>query len=122
MGTNPIAEAQRRLAAWLENEPGIQLREAPERLAATAVNLVLEVVNGRHVLVLKPTGWRLEHDLRCRLAVRRACPFEGPLRVWLRELGRAPQPPGRYALGLDGRRRGQATPITLEPEDADTSR
>ena len=116
-GVNLLGEAQRRVAAWLQNESGVQLRERPERLAATAVDLVVEVLNGRHVLILKPTGWRLEHDLRCRLAVGRPCAFEGPLRVWLNEMGGPPRPPGRYVLGLDGKRRGQATPITLQAED-----
>jgi hypothetical protein len=103
------------MASWLSNEPAIKLLEAPERLAADAVNLVIEVLNGRHVLVLKPSGWRLEHDLRCRLGGR-GCPFEGPLRVWLNEVDGPPKPPGRYVLGLDGKRKGQSTPITLQAE------
>lgn len=116
-GSRLLTEAQRRLAAWLSNEPAIKLLEAPDRLAADAVNLVIEVLNGRHVLVLKPTGWRLEHDLRCRLGVGRGCPFEGPLRVWLHDVGGPPGPPGRYVLGLDGKRKGQTTPITLHAEE-----
>jgi hypothetical protein len=115
-GSRLLTEAQRRVASWLSNEPTIKLLEAPERLAVDAVNLVIEVLNGRHVLVLKPTGWRLEHDLRCRLGVARGCPFEGPLRVWLNEVGGPPKPPGRYLLGLDGKRKGQNTPITLLAE------
>lgn len=101
----------------MSNEPAIKLLEAPERMAVDAVNLVIEVFNGRHVLVLKPSGWRLEHDLRCRLRMDRGCPFEGPLRVWLNDVDGPPKPPGRYVLGLDGRRKGQTTPITLKPED-----
>lgn len=116
-GANLVGEAQRRVAAWLQNDPGVQLKEAPDRLAATAVHLVVEVLNGSHVLILKPTGWRLEHDLRCRLAAGRSCAFEGPLRVWLGDVGGPPRPPGRYVVGLDGKRRGQTTPITLRPAD-----
>ena len=117
-GSRLLAEAQRRVATWLENEPGLQLRSDVSGLAATAVNLVVEVLNGRHVLVLKETGWRLEHDLRCRLGIGKGCPFEGPLRIWLNELKEPPRPPGRYVLGLDGKRRGQERPITLTPEAA----
>jgi hypothetical protein len=117
-GSRLLVEAQRRVATWLENEPGVQLRSDASGLAATAVNLVVEVLNGRHVLVLKETGWRLEHDLRCRLGIGRGCPFEGPLRVWLNELKAPPRPPGRYVLGLDGKRRGLERPITLTPEAA----
>jgi hypothetical protein len=94
-------------------------------LAATAVTLVVEVLNGRHVLVLRETGWRLEHDLRCRLGIGTGCPFDGPLRILLNEVQEAPRPPGlrepprppgRYVLGLDGKRRGQERPLTLTPE------
>ena len=116
-GSRLLGEAQRRIASWLRNEPGIQLLQAPERLAVDVVNLVVDVLNGRHVLVLRETGWRLEHDLRCLLGIGKGCPFEGPLRVWLNEVGGPPRPPGRYVLGLDGKRRGQKTPVTLEPED-----
>ena len=76
-GPRLLAEAQRRVAAWLENEPGVQLRSDVSGLAATAVNLVVEVLNGRHVLVLKETGWRLEHDLRCRLGNGKRLPLRG---------------------------------------------
>jgi hypothetical protein len=116
-GSRLLGEAQRRIATWLRSEPGIQLLQAPERLAVDAVNLVVDVLNGRHVLVLRDSGWRLEHDLRCLLGIGKGCPFEGPLRVWLNEAGAPPRPPGRYVLGLDGKRRGQTTPVTLEPED-----
>jgi hypothetical protein len=119
-GSRLLTEAQRRVASWLSNEAGIKLLEAPERLAADAVNLVIEVFNGRHVLVLRPTGWRLEHDLRCRLGIGRGCPFEGPLRVWLNDVSGPPEPPGRYVLGLDGKRKGQPTPITLQAEKEGT--
>ena len=85
-------------------------------LAATAVSLVVEVLNGRHVLVLRETGWRLEHDLRCRLGIAKGCSFEGPLRIWLNEVKEPPRAPGRYVLGLDGKRRGQERPLTLTPE------
>ena len=115
-GPRLLVEAQRRVATWLEHEPGVQLRSDASGLAATAVNLVVEVLNGRHVLVLKERGWRLEHDLRCRLGNGKGCPFEGPLRIWLNELKEPPRPPGRYVLGLDGKRRGQDRPITLTPE------
>ena len=84
-GSRLLGEAQRRVATWLENEPGVQLRSDTSGLAATAVNLVVEVLNGRHVLVLRETGWRLEHDLRCRLGIGKGCPFEGPLRMWLNQ-------------------------------------
>ena len=117
-GSRLLAEAQRRVATWLENEPGVQLRSDVSGLAATAVSLVVEVLNGRHVLVLRETGWRLEHDLRCRLGIGKGCPFEGPLRIWLNEVKEPPRPPGRYVLGLDGKRRGQERPITLTPEAA----
>ena len=50
-GSGLLAEAQRRVATWLEKEPGLQLRGDVSGLAATAVNLVVEVLNGRHVLV-----------------------------------------------------------------------
>lgn len=115
-GSRLLGEAQHRIATWLANDPGVQLQEDPERLAVQAVSLVIEVLNGRHVLVLRETGWHLEHDLRCHLGMGKGCQFIGPLRVWLQEVGRPAQPPGRYVLGLDGKRRGQSTPITLEPE------
>ena len=83
-GSRLLAEAQRRVATWLENEPGVRLSDV-SGLAATAVNLVVEVLNGRHILVLRETGWRLEHDLRCRLGIGKGCPFEGPLRIWLND-------------------------------------
>ena len=103
-GSRLLAEAQRRVATWLENEPGVRVLTDVSGLAATAVNLVVEVLNGRHILVLRENGWRLEHDLRCRLGIGKGCPFEGPLRIWLNELKEPPRPPGRYVLGLDGKR------------------
>jgi hypothetical protein len=104
------------MAQWLRSEPGVELRGDVQQLAASAVRLVVEVFNGRHVLVLHEHTWRLEHDLRCRIGVGKWCPVEGPLRVWLKEVGRPPHPPGRYVVGLDGKRRGQETPITLKSE------
>ncbi len=115
-GFQALAEAQRRVATWLENEQGVQLRSDVSGLAATAVSLVVEVLNGRHVLVVRKTGWRLEHGLRCRLGIGKRCPFDGPLRIWLNEVKAPPRPPGRYVLGLDGKRRGQERPLTLTPE------
>jgi hypothetical protein len=115
-GSRLLADAQRRVATWLENEPGVQLRSDVSGLAATAVNLVVEVLNGRHVLVLRETGWRLEHDLRCRLGIGKGCPFEGPLRILMKDVKEPPRSPGRYVLGLDGKRRGQERPLTLTPE------
>src|ERR1700757_1946212 len=111
-----LAEAQRRVATWLEYEPGVQLTSDVSELASTAVSLVVEVLNGRHVLVLRETGWRLEHDLRCRLGIGKGCPFDGPRGIWLSEVREPPRPPGRYVLGLDGKRKGQERPLTLTPE------
>ena len=121
-GSRLIVEAERRMALWLRDEPGVELRGDVQQLARNAVSLVVDVLNGRHILVLHDRNWRLEHDLRCRIGMGKWCPVEGPLRVWLSEVGRPSHPLGRYVVGLDGKRKGQETPITLEPEDSGTRR
>ncbi len=113
-GDDLLTSAERRLASWLEEGAGADLE--PQAFVKMAVLIVVDALNGESVCVLTPTGWSLEHDLRCRLGRRKDCVVEVPLRAWLKSTGRPPLPPGRYRVDLNGKSRGQESAIVLERE------
>jgi hypothetical protein len=115
-GDQQLAEAERRLAAWLRDNPDLELRGDPQDLARFIIVVLLDVLDTEHVLVLSPTGYRLEHSLRCRLARTEGCVIEEPLRAWLKEVGRPEEPPGRYIVRLRGLKHGRRGSVVLERE------
>lgn len=112
-----IGEAKERVVVCLRSEPQVEFRGDPYVLAFQVVNMVIDTVNGEHVLTLSQTGWRLEHDLRCRMLTSHRCPVESSVRSWVAEVGRPTEPPGRYVVRIDGKIRGRDSPVMLEGLD-----